>query len=66
MRAPRVRFTIRWVMVRIAVLAVPFLVLPHIKSWEDWGAVVVLLATYAGLEVAIRPGFGASQLGEDL
>jgi hypothetical protein len=66
MRAPRVRFTIRWVMVRIAVLAFPFLVLPHLRSWEDWGAVVVLLATYAGIEVAIRPDLGTSEQGYEL
>jgi hypothetical protein len=66
MRAPRARFTIRWVMVRVAVLAFPFLVLPHLKSWEDWGAVVVLLATYAGIEVAIRPDLGPSEQGSDL
>jgi hypothetical protein len=53
-------------MVRIAVLGFPFLVLAHIKSWEDWGAVMVLLATYAGIEVAIRQGLGASEEGYDL
>jgi hypothetical protein len=53
-------------MVRIAVLAFPFLVLAHLKSWEDWGAVVVFLATYAGIEVAIRPDLGASEQAYDL
>jgi hypothetical protein len=47
-------------------LAFPFLVLPHLKSWEDWGAVVVLLVTYAAIEVAIRPDLGASEQGYDL
>jgi hypothetical protein len=66
MRAPYVRFTIRWIMVRIAVLAFPFLVIPHLKSWEDWGAVVVLPAAYAGIEVAIRRDLGASEREYDL
>jgi hypothetical protein len=66
MRVPRVRITVRWIMARIAILAFPFLVLPHLKSWEDWGAVVVLLATYAGIEVALRTNPGASEQGYDL
>ncbi len=66
MRAPRVRFTIRWIMARIAVLAFPFLILPHLKSWEDLGTVFVLLATYAGIEVAIRPYPGTSEREYDL
>lgn len=53
-------------MLRIAILAFPFLVLQHIRSWTDFGAVVVLLATYAGIEVAIRPGLGTSEEGCDL
>jgi hypothetical protein len=52
-------------MVRIAVVAFPFLILPHVKSWGDWGAVVVLLVTYAGIEVAIRPAPGMSERGFD-
>jgi hypothetical protein len=65
MRVPCLRFTIRWIMVRIAVVAFPFLILPHVKSWGDWGAVVVLLVTYAGIEVAIRPAPGMSERGFD-
>jgi hypothetical protein len=61
MRAPYERFTIRWIVVTIAVLAFPFVILPHLKSWEDWGAVVVLPAAYAGIEVAIRRNLGASE-----
>ena len=66
MRAPGVRFTIRWIMVRIAVLSFPFLILQHIKSFWDWGAVVVLLVTYAGIEVAIRPIPATPEHGCDL
>jgi hypothetical protein len=66
MRLHRARFTIRWIMVRIAVLAFPFLVLPHVKSWADYGAVLVLLATYAGIEVALRPDPGPPERGDDL
>jgi hypothetical protein len=66
MRVPAGQVTIGWAMVRIAVLAFPFLVLPHVKSWEDCGPVVVLLATYAGIEVAIRPDRGTAEQGYDL
>jgi hypothetical protein len=61
-----VQFTVRWFMVRVAVMAFPFIILPHLKSWGDWGAVVVLLAAYAGIEVAIRPGLGGSEQKYDL
>jgi hypothetical protein len=66
MRLPRVQFTIRWIMVRIAILAFPCLVLANLKCWEGWGgAVVVLVAIYA-IEVAFRPDPGASEQGYDL
>jgi hypothetical protein len=54
-------------MLRIAVLAFPFLVLSHLKSWEEGGGVVVvLLAAYVGIEVALRPDPGAPEEGCDL
>jgi hypothetical protein len=53
-------------MVRIAVLAFPFLVLPHVQSWNDWGAVVVMIPTYAGIEAALRPDHETSERTEDL
>ncbi len=65
-RSPRARVTIGWVMVRIAVLAFPFLVLPHVQSWNDWGAVVVMIPTYAGIEAALRPDHETSERTEDL
>jgi hypothetical protein len=49
------RFTVRWFMARVVVLAFPFLILPHVRSWSDWGPLIVLIATYAGMEVALRP-----------
>jgi hypothetical protein len=66
LQAHRVRFTIRWIMLRVAILAFPFLILPHVRSWTDLGAVIVLLVTYAGIEVAIRPGLGTSEQERDL
>jgi hypothetical protein len=49
------RFTVRWFMARVVVLAFPFLILPHVRSWSDWGHLIVLIATYVGMEVALRP-----------
>jgi hypothetical protein len=60
MGRPRLRFTMRWFMARVAVLAFPFLILPHVSSWFDWGPLIVLLATYIGMEVALRPCRDAS------
>jgi hypothetical protein len=62
----RARFTIRWMMARIAVLAFTFLVIPHLKSWADLGAVIVMLTAYAGIEVALRPDPGPSEQGSNL
>jgi hypothetical protein len=55
----RLRFTIRWMMGRIAVAAFPFVALAHVRSW-DAGTLIVLLATYVGMEVALRPYRDAS------
>jgi hypothetical protein len=60
MGQPRLRLTIQWWMTRVAVLALPFLILPHVKSWFDWGPLIVLLATYFGMELALRPYRDAS------
>ena len=51
----QLRFTMSWFMARIVVLAFPFLILPHVRSWSDWGPLIVLIATYVGMEVALRP-----------
>ena len=51
----RWRFTMRWFMARVVVLAFPFLILPHVGSWSEGGPFIVLVATYAGMEIALRP-----------
>jgi hypothetical protein len=56
----RLRFTMRWFMARVVVLAFPFLILRHVGSWSDWGPLIVLIATYVGMEVALRPYRDAS------
>jgi hypothetical protein len=56
----RFRFTIRWMMGRVAIAAFPFLVLAHVRSW-DMGPLIVLLPTYVGMEVALRPYRDASE-----
>ncbi len=60
MGQPRLRFTMRCFMARVVVLAFPFLILPHVRSWSDTGPLIVLVATYVGMEVALRPYRGAS------
>jgi hypothetical protein len=60
------RFTVRWFMARVVVLAVPFLILPHLRSWSDWGPLIVLIATYVGMEVALRPSPQAAGRESDL
>jgi hypothetical protein len=53
-------------MLRIAILAVLFLGLPYLNSWDDWGGVLVLLSAYAAVKVALRPEPEASEQGVDL
>ncbi len=47
MGQPQLRFTMRWFMARVVVLAFPFLILPHVRSWSDWGPLIVLVPKQA-------------------
>jgi hypothetical protein len=53
-------------MARVAVMAFPFLILPHVRSFFDLGPLIVLVATYVGIEVALRPYRGAPKCEREL
>jgi hypothetical protein len=42
-------------MARVAVMAFPFLILAHVRSPSEIGPLIVLIVTYFGIEVALRP-----------
>ena len=55
MRLPRVRFTVRRMMAKVVLASLTFVMLPYVRSWQDWvWAIVLIPVSYAALNASLR------------